>query len=74
MPVASAREASGASDAPPTGAEAEIYERHKDDLACVLREEGRAIFEDKPFPFVSGLLNQGATCYMNSLLQVSNAT
>eukprot|EP00947_MAST-08B_sp_MAST-8B-sp1_P005796 g5796.t1 len=54
---------------PPTPAQLEAYKKHKDDLAAVVREEGNVVFAEKRHQFVSGLLNQGATCYMNSLLQ-----
>ena len=57
--------AEGASDA-----EWAAYEEGKDELAVVVRREGSAYFGGaQAAPERTGLLNQGATCYMNSLLQ-----
>ena len=57
--------AEGASDAEWTA-----YEEGKDELAVVVRREGSAYFGGAQAASErTGLLNQGATCYMNSLLQ-----
>lgn len=44
-----------------------MYKECKDELADTLKKEGNVYFTDRG-PY-AGILNQGATCYMNSLLQ-----
>lgn len=59
---------------PPTAAqeddeEERFYQAHRAELLQVLgKGNGRAMLQGRP-PGGVGLLNQGATCYMNSLLQ-----
>ncbi|CAJ1418965.1 unnamed protein product [Effrenium voratum] len=45
-----------------------IYEAHREELLAMLRSGGQAKLQART-PGGVGLLNQGATCYMNSLLQ-----
>jgi len=46
-----------------------LYEQHKEELGKVLRQHGSAYFSARQQGMPCGLVNQGATCYLNSLLQ-----
>jgi len=41
----------------------------KDQLNEALKKYGSSLFEEKTTPPYAGLVNQGATCYLNSLIQ-----
>eukprot|EP01052_Picozoa_sp_SAG31_P050677 SAG31_NODE_11675_length_1007_cov_2.201542_2_plen_132_part_00 len=45
------------------------FKQHRAELEDFLKREGAAAFNPRSEAGFTGLLNQGATCYMNSLLQ-----
>ena len=57
----------GNSEVDVTDADMALYRAHKDELGVTLKKEGNVYFMDRGD--YAGILNQGATCYMNSLLQ-----
>lgn len=47
------------------------FEESKDELDEAVRKHGAAFFAAREAHGYGGLVNQGATCYLNSLIQVS---
>lgn len=53
----------------PSKSEIEKYNILRADLTEIIRRDGALFIKDKPVSGYVGLLNQGATCYLNSLIQ-----
>jgi hypothetical protein len=49
---------------PVTAEELSLFLRLKDELASALKENGSGLFDEKTCKPFTGLVNQGATCYM----------
>ena len=73
--VGSSHEPSGSGGTSVSPEEAAHFHAHRGDLEAALQSRGSggsgaALFADKSATGYVGLRNLGATCYMNSLLQV----
>ncbi len=55
---------------PVTPEELALFHELKDDLVAAVKQHGAALFTEKTCPPFAGLVNQGATCYLVSVVVV----